>query len=137
MTANFRHLETGETDAELLVIAASAGSLIYAGAWLATGLPAPRCAFHAITGCPCPTCGATRCVMALLHGHVAQAIGWNPLAFIGLVLLAVLNIYSGVALAARLPRFRFSIGASEGRILRVAFVILVTANWAYEIHRGV
>ena len=40
-------------------------------------------------------------------------------------------------LAARLPRFRFSIGVSEGRILRVAFVILVTANWAYEIHRGV
>ena len=37
-----------------------------------------------VTGCPCPTCGATRCVLALLHGRVAEAPAWNPLVFAGL-----------------------------------------------------
>ncbi len=119
------------------MVGATAGALAWGGAWLAWGLPLPPCAFRAVTGCPCPTCGATRCVLALLHGRVAEALSWNPLVFAGLVALVLLNGYALAVLAGRLPRARLSLSAAEGRILRVACALLLAANWAYEIHRGV
>ena len=35
--------------------------------------------FHLITGLHCPGCGATRCMHALLHGDILQALAYNPL----------------------------------------------------------
>lgn len=137
MNATFRHLDPRENDPELLLLGASAGTLVCGGAWLGSGLPLPPCAFHALTGYPCPTCGATRCVLALLHGHVGEALGWNPLVFTALAGLAVLNLYAAGVLLGRLPRVRLSFSGMEGRLLRVAFVILLAVNWAYEIHHGV
>lgn len=42
------------------------------------GLPS-ICAFHNLTGLPCPGCGLTRAWVAMAHGHVAQALIWHPL----------------------------------------------------------
>lgn len=138
MRTTFRpRLEAGETDAELLALGASGGALASGCAWLAMGLPLPPCVFHAVTGCPCPVCGATRCVLALLHGHPGAALAWNPLVFMGLVGAVLLNLYSAGVLAAGLPRARLSFGRGEGRLLRLGCALLLAANWAYEIHRGV
>jgi len=137
MNATLRRVGREESDLELLTLGTSAGGLAYAGVWMAGGLPVPPCAFRAITGCACPTCGATRCVLALVHGHVAQALGWNPLVFAGLALLAVFNVYAAAVLIGWLPRLRISLNGWEGRVVRVAAVVLVAANWAYEIRRGV
>ena len=135
MTATLRPLAPGEPDAELLGLGASAGALAWGGAWVAAGLPLPPCAFRAVTGCPCPTCGATRCVLALLHGRLAEAVAWNPLVFAGLAALALLNLYAAGVLLARLPRLRLSFTAMEVRVLRIALPMLLVANWAYEIRR--
>jgi len=81
--------------------------IICAGVWLAmcgaialltwrapSEIPAlPECEFHRLTGLYCPGCGATRAVYLFLHGHVAQAIGANPMLaivfpFLGWALLA-------------------------------------------------
>lgn len=137
MRALLRHSEPGETDPELLALGSSATMGASGFAWVAAGLPLPPCAFHAVTGCPCPMCGATRCVLALLHGKPGEALGWNPLIFTGLVVLALVNLYAAGAVVAGLPRARLSLNRNEARILRVACVILLAANWAYEIHRGV
>jgi hypothetical protein len=42
------------------------------------------CAFHWLTGRPCPLCGLTRGLFALAKGHVREAVHFNaltPLAF--------------------------------------------------------
>jgi Protein of unknown function (DUF2752) len=39
----------------------------------------PRCPVYALTGWQCPGCGMTRALDALLHGHVVEALRWNPL----------------------------------------------------------
>ena len=39
----------------------------------------PVCYFHALTGLYCPTCGGTRPMYHLLHGHSAKAFANNPL----------------------------------------------------------
>ena len=39
----------------------------------------PPCPFHAMTGLWCPGCGSTRGLHALAHGHLLQALRFNPL----------------------------------------------------------
>jgi hypothetical protein len=40
----------------------------------------PVCPFRALTGYYCPGCGTLRAIHALLHGHLAQAFGYNALS---------------------------------------------------------
>lgn len=46
------------------------------------------CFFKRLTGIPCPGCGMTRAFLAILHGHLQQAIYYNilsiPLFFFGI-----------------------------------------------------
>jgi hypothetical protein len=58
----------------------------------------PTCPFLWATGLYCPGCGSMRMVHALAHGHVAEAFGRNPLAF--LLLPVVGWLWVGWAAAA-------------------------------------
>jgi Protein of unknown function (DUF2752) len=49
----------------------------------------PPCFFYLLTGLHCPGCGATRCVDALVHGDLPQALAYNPLLILALPLIAV------------------------------------------------
>lgn len=53
----------------------------------------PPCTIHFLTGRPCPSCGLTTSVSAVLHGQFALAWRANPLGFVivGAALLAALN----------------------------------------------
>lgn len=44
----------------------------------------PRCLFHDLTGLYCPGCGVQRALHALVHGRVADAVGYNALATLSL-----------------------------------------------------
>ena len=50
------------------------------------------CPFRIVTGWDCPLCGGTRMGSALLHGDVATAFAFNPLALIGIALLGVVGV---------------------------------------------
>ena len=39
----------------------------------------PTCWLHETTGLYCGGCGATRCLAALAHGHILQALAYNAL----------------------------------------------------------
>jgi len=45
------------------------------------------CPFKFFTGVPCPTCGVTRGLFALLHGQIVLATHLNPLAFVVAIIL--------------------------------------------------
>lgn len=53
------------------------------GGWL----PFPVCGFRALSGLPCPGCGLTRSLTALLHLDFGAAWSWNPLGFAALPVL--------------------------------------------------
>src|SRR5689334_14901358 len=40
----------------------------------------PLCPFALVTRHPCPGCGLTRATLALLHGHLGEALGFHPLS---------------------------------------------------------
>jgi hypothetical protein len=52
----------------------------------------PSCPFHALTGLWCPGCGSTRALHQLLHGHLAAAFRFNPLAVSLLPLVGYLAV---------------------------------------------
>ena len=49
----------------------------------------PACLFHTVTGLYCPSCGGTRAIYELLHGHVLIALKDNALFVLTLPVLAV------------------------------------------------
>lgn len=70
-----------------LVLAGSAQAAL-----IALHLPGWPCAFRAVTGLPCPGCGMSRSVAALVRGHWREAIAWHafgPLVLVVAVLMAV------------------------------------------------
>lgn len=63
-------------------------------------LPGLPCLFHEMTGLPCPGCGMTRAIVALLHGDLAQAFTHHPLG------VPVAAIWLLLAVAGLLPTAR-------------------------------
>jgi hypothetical protein len=61
-------------------------STLYATTGVGVGCP-----FRAVTGWDCPLCGGTRMGSALLHGDVAAAFAFNPVALVGIALLGVVG----------------------------------------------
>lgn len=87
------------------------------------------CLLLRVTGQPCPTCGSTRALVALLHGQGAVAFRCNPLATVALPLL-------GLAAFARLGFgrcFRIERDARESRFLLVVGLGALAANWAWVL----
>src|SRR6266705_4901881 len=98
MQISRRLLAKDQTDHELLWLSVSLGGLIGAVTWLALKLPWPICLFHALTGHPCPVCGATRSAVAFFHAHFLVAFQWNPLAFLFYCALSIFNLYAAAAI---------------------------------------
>ncbi|MEK8023630.1 MAG: DUF2752 domain-containing protein [Candidatus Hydrogenedentota bacterium] len=98
---------------------------------------APDCPFHTILGIPCPTCGATRGVMALLDGRPLDAIAFNPLLMLGGPLLLAWLI-AGLHIYARTGRFPDP-AITPRRLFwgRAAALFAVGGNWIYLIAAGI
>jgi hypothetical protein len=93
----------------------------------------PACPFHALTGMPCPGCGSTRALVALVGGDFAAALGWNP--------VAALAILGGWTVAAIAPLWVLL----DGPLPALAPVLparsrwllggMLALNWAYLLAR--
>ena len=127
-----RPLAPGEMNHELIWLSVSSGGLAVAATWLALNLPWPICLFHALTGRPCLTCGATRSALAFFHAHFLAAFEWNPLAFLVYCALTLFNVYAFAVVVTRVPRLRIiRLTPSERKFVRGSAIALLTLNWAY------
>src|SRR5581483_2065674 len=101
MRAVARPLAPRELDYELIFLCASLGGFASAVAWIVLKMPWPICLFHAVTGHPCLTCGATRSAIALFHGQFLSAFEWNPLVFVTYVTMSIFDVYAFTVLFRR------------------------------------
>lgn len=130
-----RHqLAPNEVDYELLILGVTLGGLAVAAGWLALALPWPRCVFHALTGFPCMTCGATRSAVQFFQGDLIGSWSWNPLVFLTLAGITLYDLYAFVVVVVRAPRVRLlALSGGQKKFVRSAVVVMLLANWAYVL----
>jgi hypothetical protein len=127
-----RPLAPKETDFEFLFLVVSFVAGASCVVWLAFGLPWPGCSFRQLTGLPCPTCGATRSALSLLHGNLAAAWQRNPLMFVCYAGALILDLYCVGVLLFRFPRVRlFGVPSKVKRGLYLLTMVAIAANWIY------
>jgi hypothetical protein len=127
-----RPLAPGETNHELIWLTVSSGGLALAASWFALKMPWPLCLFHALTGHPCLTCGATRSAVAFFHAQFLAAFQWNPLAFLFYCALSLFNLYALAVIIMQWPRLRIvRLNAGEKKFIRGSVIALFALNWVY------
>ena len=116
------------------------GALATGGAatavWLRLGLPRPVCLLREWTGVPCPTCGTTRLIEALLSGDLLGALAWNPLVFLILTAVAVWAVLSAASFAFRLPTWRVAFSPRERTWARILAIAALVGGWAWVLWRN-
>lgn len=61
------------------------------------------CPLLGMTGIPCPTCGATRAMVALSTADWQAALMWNPLVALGGIGAAAWSVLAVAAIAGLVP----------------------------------
>lgn len=59
----------------------------------------PACAFHALTGHSCLTCGLTRSLYAMAHGDFITSLQYHivgPVIFIGMILYSIVFLFEAI-----------------------------------------
>jgi len=98
------------------------------------------CIMKHTTGIPCPSCGSTRSVQAILQGNFSQALHWNPLGFLlilGLFTLPAWIFYD--ILTGNTSLFRFYTKVETGfkqKKIAIPAIALILINWYWNIHKG-
>ena len=94
------------------------------------------CPLRRFLGIPCPTCGTTRGVFALLRGDVLEALRMQPL------MVPVVMVLGGVwwcnrarELFGRPPWGGVRVPPALRRPLLVLFLVLAVANWGWVFVR--
>jgi hypothetical protein len=90
--------------------------------WRPHGFGIP-CAFHAVTGVPCPLCGMTRSVTATVHLRLHDALATNPAGILA-VLVAVVLLVRPPRPVVSVPRWAVPVGLAalwSCQLLRLPF----------------
>jgi hypothetical protein len=84
------------------------------------GNPGVPCPLRTMTGVPCPFCGSTTAVKAVVNGHLHQAVSASPLG-LGVALIAVVVVLRPRWVPRRMP------------LLPIA--VAVAASWVWQLVR--
>ena len=98
------------------------------------------CLFKYVTNIPCPSCGATRAVVALLAGNFLTALTINPMG----IIIALIMLLAPVWVITDLLRGKSSLFKFYRRLelflqkpqYSIPMVTLVVLNWMWSINKG-
>lgn len=99
------------------------------------------CPFKLVTGYPCPSCGTTRSISALLHGNILEAFMINPLGIVSsLVILSVVILLTLDLLTKKDYYFRVYRLVEKflqtHQVFSIVLILLVITNWIWNISKG-
>ena len=104
------------------------------GGWLVeSGLVTlARCSFKVFFGLPCMGCGATRATLNFLHGDWLEALYFQPfiiLLYLGFFIWGALSL--GFYIAGK--SLDVELASWLTWTLRIVFILMPFANWAYLV----
>jgi len=95
------------------------------------------CLFKYVTGIPCPSCGSTTSVIAILHGKFLTALSLNPLGFVILVIMVVLPVWIVFDLITKKDSFIKAYQWMEllfrHPIIYIPFILIILIIWIFNI----
>jgi hypothetical protein len=99
------------------------------------------CLFKHVTNIPCPSCGSTRSLAALLSGDFLGSLLLNPLGLILAVVMLVLPLWVLFDVLSRKETFlKFYISAEsvlKQKQIAIPAILLVVSNWIWNIYKGI
>lgn len=97
----------------------------------------PFCLFKSLTTLPCPSCGTTRSVNALVSGNLTEAWYANPFGFVVLPIMFILPLWIVLDFLFHTNSLLRSYSATETLLkkkpLAVILIMLVLVNWARNL----
>ena len=124
--ADLRAFKPERTGPALLIIGAAVLALPPLLAVLPGVVP---CVFRELTGLPCPFCGLTRALIAIMHGQVLAGLAMYPLS--GVIVAAGLLLVPTGAVVLVSGRGVFFERLVNSRPAARTGLLLLAANWVY------
>lgn len=97
------------------------------------------CFIKKITNIPCPSCGTSRSVKALLTGHFKQAFLLNPFGYLVTLILMIAPIWISIDYIRKKQSFfnfyRLMEQRSTNIFVIIIFIFLVLTNWVWNIQK--
>lgn len=98
------------------------------------------CLIKSITGVPCPSCGSTRSVLSIFSGHFTEALYWNPLGVVIVLILLIAPFWIAFDLVTRNDSLLRFYNQTElilkKRWVAIPAIILILVNWIWNIMKG-
>jgi hypothetical protein len=98
------------------------------------------CLVKHFVGIPCPSCGSTRSVMALMQGNLLDAALINPMGLCIAVIMLVAPVWATFDLFTKQSTLIEFYGKAEKIIARptiaIPLIALILLNWIWNITKG-
>ena len=98
------------------------------------------CIIKNVSGIPCPSCGTTRSVSAIVAGNFKVALFLNPFGYIVTLILLLAPFLVVTDILLRKDHFWQLFSTIENFLKRpwvaAIFILLVIANWIWNIKKG-
>jgi len=98
------------------------------------------CLIKHLTNIPCPSCGSTRAIVSLVKGNVIEALKINPFGFLVAAIMFIAPFWIVIDIATRSNTLFSFYLKTETHLKKPKFaiplILLVTANWIWNISKG-
>ena len=98
------------------------------------------CLFKYFTKLPCPSCGSTRSMVALLNGHIAEALLINPLGIVLFFIFIILPFWLLYDVISKGNSFQKFYDHAEAFFrkphIALVLILLLLCNWGWSISKG-
>lgn len=98
------------------------------------------CIIKHVTNIPCPSCGSTRSILALIQGYFTEALLLNPLGYVISIIMLVAPIWITIDVITKhnsLLRFyqKVEIFLKKPKYA-IPLIILILINWIWNYKKG-
>lgn len=98
------------------------------------------CLFKRLFHIPCPSCGSTRAIAALMQGEVKEAFLLNPIGILLALMLVGIPLWILVDVILKKDYYYLFYKKTDElfgkKYVFLFFALLVLANWAWNITKG-
>lgn len=98
------------------------------------------CVIKHATNIPCPSCGSTRSIIALINGKFAEAFYLNPIGYIVAIIMLIAPVWIFLDLVSLNDSLFNCYQKIEHQIKKakysVPLILIVIINWIWNIKKG-